>query len=78
MFDGGHVPVPSNEGSTIVDLTAVNTQQEAQEQQEQQQAGSRVQRTAAPQYCFRIVRAGVAAGSVVELLTTSFGLQQML
>jgi hypothetical protein len=58
-----------------VDLTAVNTQQQ---QQQQQQAGSAAQGTAASQRGFCIVRAGVAAGSVVELLTKSFGLQQML
>jgi hypothetical protein len=75
VFDGGQVPVPSNEGSTIVDLTAVTTQQQ---QQQQQHAGSEAQGTAALQTGFRIVRAGVAADSVVELLTKSFGLQQMM
>jgi len=58
VFDGGRVPVTGNQGSTVVDLTGV--------QQQQQRGGS-----------FRIVRAGVAAESVVELLTKTFGLQQL-
>lgn len=62
VFDGGRVPVTGNQGSTVVDLTAA-----AQQQQEQQQRGG----------SFRIVRAGVAAESVVELLTKTFGLQQL-
>lgn len=52
--------VSSNQGSTVVDLTAL-------QQQQQQTAG---------QGSFRIVRAGVAADSVVELLTKTFGLGQ--
>jgi hypothetical protein len=56
VFDGGRVPVASNCGSTVVDLTRVGT----------------------PASGFRILRAGVAADSVVELLTKSFGLAQLV
>lgn len=65
VFDGGRVPVPSNQGSTVVDLTAVTKQQQQQAAGDAQGSG------------FRIVRAGVAAESVVELLTKTFGLKQL-
>jgi hypothetical protein len=72
VFDGGRVPVTGNQGSTVLDLTAVGDQQQQQQQQDQQQQQS-------PEGCvgFRVVRAGVAVDSVVELLTQSFGLQQL-
>jgi hypothetical protein len=59
--------VTGNQGSTVVDLTALVSQQQQQQQQSMWAA----------QGGFRIVRAGVAADSVVELLTKTFGLQQL-
>jgi hypothetical protein len=69
VFDGGRVPVAGNQGSTVLDLTAVGMQQQQQQQQQDQSLEGCVG--------FRVVRAGVASDSVVELLTQSFGLQQL-
>lgn len=51
-----------NAGSTVLDLTSL-----AQQQQQQGEGAAAVG--------FRVVRAGVAAESAVELLTKAFGLQ---
>jgi hypothetical protein len=67
VFDSGRIPVTGNQGSTVLDLTSLAQQQ--QQQQQQQQGGAAGG--------FRVVRAGVAAESAVELLTKGFGLQQL-
>jgi hypothetical protein len=61
VFDSGRIPISGNQGSTVLDLTSL-----VQQQQEGGGAGG-----------FRVVRAGVAAESAVELLTKAFGLQQL-
>jgi hypothetical protein len=61
VFDSGRIPITSNQGSTVLDLTSL-----AHHQQEGAAAAG-----------FRVVRAGVAAESAVELLTKAFGLQQL-
>lgn len=69
------MPVSSNEGSTVVDLTGLAAAA-ASGQQQQQQPQPQQDGEGAAAGCFRIVRAGVAADSVVELLTKTFGLTQ--
>jgi hypothetical protein len=61
VFDSGRIPIAGSQGSTVLDLTSL-----ARQQQEGGAAGG-----------FRVVRAGVAAESAVELLTKAFGLQQL-
>jgi hypothetical protein len=63
VFDSGRIPVTGNQGSTVLDLTSLAQQQ--QQTQSEAPVG------------FRVVRAGVAAESAVELLTKAFGLQQL-
>ncbi|WIA16733.1 hypothetical protein OEZ85_013387 [Tetradesmus obliquus] len=63
VFDSGRIPVAGNAGSTVLDLTSL-----AQQQQQGEGAAA---------VGFKVVRAGVAAESAVELLTKAFGLQQL-
>lgn len=74
VFDSGPIPVANNLGSTVIDLTQVDQQQQQQEQGKQTEAAGVSSSSSGG---FRIVRAGVAAESVADLLTKGFGLKQL-
>jgi hypothetical protein len=82
VFDGGSVPISSKSGSTVVDLSQAGTFLNSNNQQEaaaERVISGELADEAVPglQGVFRLLRPGVAAESVVELLTKAFGLQQL-